>query len=170
MAAREICTWPNPVLTKKCAPVKGVDDEVRALMDDMVETMYAEKGVGLAAPQVGVSKRVIVIDPGAREGEESNLIVLANPVIISAEGEDVAEEGCLSLPDFTTNVPRAEMVVVRGMDREGEEFEYEASGLLARIFQHEIDHLDGVLLLQKASPLKREFYKKRVKKSLARTG
>ena len=170
MAAREICTWPNPCLTKKCAPVKGVDDEVRRLMDDMVETMYAESGVGLAAPQVGVSKRVIVIDPGAREGEEPHLIVLANPVITAAVGEDVGEEGCLSLPDFTTNVPRATQVVVRGIDREGEDCEYEASGLLARIFQHEIDHLDGVLLLQKASPLKREFYKKRVKKSLAKTG
>jgi peptide deformylase len=158
------------VLNIKASAVKCVDEDVRKLMDDMVETMYAESGVGLAAPQVGVSKRVIVIDPGAREGEESNLMALANPVITSADGEDVAEEGCLSLPEFTTNVPRAEHIVVQAIDREGNECEIEASGLVARILQHEIDHLDGVLLLSKASMLKREFYKKRVKKALAKTG
>lgn len=165
MSVREICTYPNPVLSKKAAHVACVDDEVRTLMDDMVETMYVENGVGLAAPQVGVSRRVIVLDPRDHDAEEKvGLMALANPVIVGAEGEDVAEEGCLSLPEFTTNVPRAERVVVTALDREGRELKIVADGLLARIFQHEIDHLDGVTLLEKAGPIKREFYKKRVRK------
>lgn len=169
MSCLEIRTYPDPVLLRKAMKVDAVDDEIRGLMDNMAETMYVANGLGLAAPQVGVSKRVIVLDTSACDAENGRLITLANPEIISAEGEDVAEEGCLSLPDFLTDVTRAERVVVRALGRDGNQVTIDAEGLLARVLQHEMDHLDGTLLLEKAGSLKREFYKKRVKKSLSKT-
>jgi peptide deformylase len=170
MALLDIRTYPDEVLRKKAEPVESVDDSLRRLADDMVETMYAAPGVGLAAPQVGVSKRLIVADIGLHEGEESRLVILFNPEIIEADGSIEFEEGCLSLPGFNVVVSRAGRVVVRGLDREGKEASIEAEGLLAIVLQHEIDHLDGILLIDRAGMLKREFYKKRIKKQLAKAG
>lgn len=169
MALLEIKKYPERVLRERAARVESIDGDVRRLIDDMIETMHAAPGIGLAAPQVGVSKRLIVIDIGLREEEEKNqLIVLINPEIIKAEGEMESQEGCLSLPDFITNLTRAERVMVRGVNREGTPIETEGEGLLARALQHEIDHLDGILLIDRISSIKREFYKKKIKKTLAR--
>lgn len=168
MAIREIRTYPDEVLKKKAEPCEGVDDELQRLIDDMVETMYAAPGIGLAAPQVGVSKRLIVVDVNSAYGEEAELIVLLNPEIVECEGTVQSEEGCLSLPEFTTSVERFETVTVKGLDREGKEATIPAEGLLAIALQHEIDHLEGTLLLDRSSFLKREFYKKQLKKSEAK--
>lgn len=169
MALLEIKKYPERVLRQRAAQVESIDGDVQRLIDDMIETMHAAPGIGLAAPQVGVSKRLIVIDVGLREGEEKNpLIVLINPEIIDAEGDIESQEGCLSLPDFITNLTRAERVLVRGFNREGIPVETDGEGLLARVLQHEIDHLDGILLIDRISSIKREFYKKKIKKTLAR--
>ena len=165
MAVREIKKYPASVLKKKSAPVEAFDDELQELIDDMIETMYAAPGVGLAAPQVGVSKRLAVIDISSRD-EEHPLIVLVNPVIVSSEGELEFEEGCLSIPEYTAKVKRAENLVISCRDREGREIEIEAGGLLSIAMQHEIDHLDGILFIDRLSPIKREFFKKRHKKAV----
>ena len=169
MTVRDIHTWPSEVLRKKAAPVEEVDDDLRRLADDMLETMYAAPGIGLAAPQVGVSKRLIVIDLSSGM-EKDQLVVLANPEIVSSEGEIDSEEGCLSLPDLSVKVCRAEKVVVRGLDREGRTVEVQGEDLLAKALQHEIDHLDGVLLLDRVNPVRREIAKKKLKKALAASG
>lgn len=165
MAVLEIKKYPEAVLKKKALPVEDVK-AVQSLIDDMVETMYAAPGIGLAAPQVGVSRRVVVIDVSVKE-EQVPLIVLINPEIVEADGLMDAEEGCLSVPEYYAVVKRAERVVVRGFDREGKPVELEASGLLARALQHEIDHLDGVLFVDRLSAIKREFFKKRYLKKAA---
>ncbi len=169
MAVLNIRTYPDEVLRKQANTVEAVDDDICRLMDDMTETMYAAPGIGLAAPQVGVSLRVIVLDVSASE-EGRKLLQLANPEIVQADGDVQIEEGCLSLPGLLTNVKRAEQVTVRALDREGNPLTIEADGLLAIALQHEIDHLKGALIIDSASSLKREFYRKKVKKSLARTG
>jgi peptide deformylase len=163
MAIREIKKFPEPVLKKKAAPVTAFDEDLQCLIDDMVETMYAAPGVGLAAPQVGVSKRLAVIDISSRD-EQYPLIVLINPSILKSEGEIEFEEGCLSIPEYTAKVTRAEQLIVGCIDREGKDVEIEAGGLLAIAIQHEIDHLDGLLFIDRISPIKREFFKKRYKK------
>jgi peptide deformylase len=168
MAVLEIRKYPDEVLKKKAEPVEAVDEALQRLMDDMVETMYAAPGVGLAAPQVGVSKRIIVADVSHLEGEAASLVVLVNPEIIESHGSVKTEEGCLSLPEFLTTVERAETVTVKGLDREGREVTMPVEGLLAVALQHEIDHLDGTLILDRASFLKREFYKKQLRKNLAK--
>ncbi|MBI5073981.1 MAG: peptide deformylase [Nitrospirae bacterium] len=165
MAIREIKKFPEPVLKKKAAPVTAFDEDLQKLIDDMVETMYAAPGVGLAAPQVGVSKRLAVIDISSRE-EQYPLIVLVNPSILKSEGEVEFEEGCLSIPEYTAKVKRAEQLIVGCCDREGNQIEIDAGGLLAIAIQHEIDHLDGLLFIDRISPIKREFFKKRYKKSV----
>ena len=139
------------------------DQDLQALIDNMIETMYAAPGVGLAAPQVGQPKRLAVIDISTRE-DKFPLLVIVNPVIVSAEGEVEFEEGCLSLPEYTALVKRAEQVVVKAQDRDGKAIEIEGTDLLAIALQHEIDHLDGILLIDRISPIKREFFKKRYKK------
>ena len=155
MALLEILTAPDPRLKKKAAPVDMVDDDVRRLMDDMLETMYDAPGIGLAAPQVGVSKRVLVIDL-AREDEEPQPLQIANPEIVWVSDEDATyEEGCLSVPDHYGEVVRPAAVKVRYLDRENEIREMEADGLLATCLQHEIDHLDGILFVDHLSALKR---------------
>jgi peptide deformylase len=131
----------------------------------MIETMYAARGVGLAANQVGIPKRVCVIDVNLKE-EKKPLIVLINPLIIEKEGLVEAEEGCLSIPGYMTTIKRAERVYVRGLNREGKTVEIEGTGLFARAIQHEIDHLDGLLIIDRMTPIKREFFKRRYKKSL----
>jgi peptide deformylase len=164
MAILEIKKYPEKVLKQKAKPVTLFDEELQALIDNMIETMYAAPGVGLAAPQVGKSKRLAVIDISSKEYKYP-LIVLINPVIVTCEGEVEFEEGCLSLPEYTAKVKRAETVVVNALDREGKAMEIEATDLLAVALQHEIDHLDGMLLIDRISPIKREFFKKRYKKS-----
>jgi peptide deformylase len=169
MALREIHTWPSEVLRTKAAPVDRVDDDLRRLIDDMVETMYAAPGIGLAAPQVGISKRLMVVDLSSGM-EKDQLVVLANPELVSSEGEVVSEEGCLSLPELSVKICRAGKVVVRGLDPEGRTVEVRGEDLLARALQHEIDHLDGVLLIDRVNPLRREIAKKKLKKALAASG
>ena len=159
----DIKKYPAPVLKKKAAAVSVFDEELQKLIDDMVETMYAAPGVGLAAPQVGVSRRLAVIDISSRD-DQHPLIVLINPCVLRTAGEVEFEEGCLSIPEYTAKVKRSESLVVRAHDRNGDEVEIEADGLLAIALQHEIDHLDGFLLIDRISPIKREFFKKRYKK------
>jgi len=163
MAVLEIKKYPEKVLKQKAVPVTTFDQELQALIDDMIETMYDAPGVGLAAPQVGESKRLAVIDISSKE-EKVPLLVLVNPVIVDFEGIIEFEEGCLSIPEYTANVKRAEKVLVRAQDRRGVVIEIEGTDLLAIALQHEIDHLEGILLIDRISPIKREFFKKRHKK------
>lgn len=156
MAKLEIITVPDPRLREVCKPVERVDDEIVRLMDDMLETMYAAPGIGLAAIQVAVAKRVIVVDV-AREDEEPQPLQLANPEIIWASDDlTVHQEGCLSVPDYFDDVERPSRVKVRYLDRENEIRVIEADGLLAVCLQHEIDHLDGALFIDYLSKLKRD--------------
>jgi len=161
----EIKKYPDAILKKKASPVTTFDEAFQTLVDDMIQTMYDAPGVGLAAPQVGISKRLAVIDISSK-GEEIPLLVLVNPVCLRAEGSIEFEEGCLSIPEYTSKVTRAEIIAVRAQDREGKKVEIEAGGLLAIAMQHEMDHLDGILFLDRISPIKREFFKKRYQKSL----
>ena len=164
MAIREILVVPNPVLKEVSAPVERVDDELRALMDDMLETRYAAPGIGLAAIQVGVPKRVIVMDI-ARDGEEKQPRFFANPEILWASEETAPyEEGCLSVPEIYDEVERPARVKIRYLDYRGETVEEDAEGLFAVCIQHEMDHLDGVLFIDHLSRLKREQAIKKVKK------
>jgi peptide deformylase len=165
MALLEIKKYPEKILKKKAAYIENIDDAIQRLIDDMVETMYAARGVGLAANQVGVLKRLCVIDTSIRDGK-SPLIVLINPVIFEKEGVEESEEGCLSVPGYIPMIKRAAKVSVKGLNREGKPIEIEATGILARALQHEIDHLDGLLIIDRVSPIKKEFFKKRFKKSL----
>jgi peptide deformylase len=160
MAVREIKKYPEIILKKKTETVTEFDDELQKLIDDMIETMYAAPGVGLAANQVGISKQVAVIDVSLGD-QESSLIVLINPEIVCTEGEEASEEGCLSIPEYTTIVKRASKVRVKGLDRDQTPFEIDAEGLLAKAFQHEIDHLNGVLFIDRIGRIKKEFFKKR---------
>lgn len=146
MALREIKHYQrDPILRKKSREIDEIDDRIHTLLDDMIETMYDAEGVGLAAPQVGVLKRAIVIDIG--EG----LIEMINPVIIEANGEQLESEGCLSVPGVVAKVTRPSHVVVEGLDREGKKIEVEGAGLLAKALCHEVDHLDGILFIDKAN-------------------
>jgi peptide deformylase len=146
MAVREIAKLGEPVLKQKARPVARVTKELKALIQDMIETMRDASGLGLAAPQVRVSQRLFVYDVG--EGAQA----LINPVIIEAEGEDLGVEGCLSIPKLQGEVVRSARVLVTGLDRGGKGVKIDASGLLARVFQHEIDHLDGVLFIERSDP------------------
>ena len=163
MAILEILRYPHPTLKKKSLTIQKIDQKIRLLVQDMAATMYAAPGVGLAAPQVGHSLRVVVIDVN-RADEPKNLLVLINPEIIAEEGECTWEEGCLSVPDFNEEVKRRKMVVVRYQDLEGQKKEIAGDELLAIALQHEIDHLDGVLFIDHLSPLKRELYRKKLEK------
>jgi peptide deformylase len=170
MAIREIVLYPEAreVLTTECDPIEEVNDEVRQLVDDLIETMYDAQGVGLAAPQVGVARRVTVIDVTDRDGEEPHVHVLINPEIIERKGTLTWEEGCLSFPALYGEVERSEWVKVRALDRDGEPYEIEGEGLLSVALQHEIDHLDGVLFIDRMSGLKRRMALKEYKKIRAR--
>lgn len=161
---RTILHFPDPELKKKSTPVTVINDATRALVQDMAETMYAAPGVGLAAPQIGVHQRIIVIDVSPKD-EEPDLIVAINPVIVHADGESYEEEGCLSVPKYAANVRRHARVVVKALDLDGNEVTYKADDLLAIAFQHEIDHLDGILFVDHLSPLKREIFRKRYRRS-----
>jgi len=165
MAKLEILTAPDPRLKVAAEPVAGVDDEVRRLMDDMLETMYAAPGIGLAAPQVGVAKRVLVLDV-ARRNEDPAPLRVANPEIVWASDEIVAsEEGCLSVPDHYADVERPARVRVRFLDYENEIREIKVDGTLATCLQHEMDHLDGTLFIDRLSLLKRNIILRKLKKA-----
>jgi peptide deformylase len=163
MALRRIHSYPDTVLKRRAAAVENLTGREASLVEDMVETMYAAPGVGLAAPQVGVSQRIIVVDIDHQEPGK-HLLRLVNPVIVEQQGQIVWEEGCLSVPDLTAEVDRAGHVLVRGWTLDDEEVSIEAEGLLAVALQHEIDHLDGKLFLDRISRLKRDLYKRRMRK------
>ena len=162
---RPILIFPDPVLKKKSAPVTVINEKTREIVHDMAETMYDAPGVGLAAPQIGINQRIVVIDVSGKD-EEPDLIVAINPVIIHSEGEVYEEEGCLSVPRFAANVRRHASVVVKMLNLEGEEVTCRADGLLAIAFQHEIDHLDGILFIDHLSPLKKEMFLKKYRRLL----
>ena len=164
MPVLDIIEAPDRRLTTRSAPVERIDAELLRLLDDMLETMYAAPGIGLAAPQVGVSKRVFVADLGG-EGERAPLFVINPEIVARSETTNVAEEGCLSLPKQFGDVARFDQIRMRYLDREGEAQEIEADGLLARCLQHEIDHLDGVLFVDHLSPLKRTMILRRLAKA-----
>ena len=166
MAKLTILEYPDPRLRTRAVPVAAVDDSIRTLIDDMLETMYAAPGIGLAAPQVGVSRRIFVIDTSS-DTEPGEVIVLANPELFEAAEEIEAEEGCLSVPDYSAKVKRARRVAVRGHNRHGHPVEVRGEELLARALQHEIDHLEGTLFIDRLSPFRREIAKKKLKKALA---
>jgi len=165
MALRPILVAPDPVLKAKAKPVETVDDEMRLLMDDMLETMYEAPGIGLAAPQVGVSKRVIVMDI-AREDEPKAPLCMANPELVWVSDEDsVYEEGCLSVPEHYADVVRPAEIRVKYLDRAGKPQELKADGLLATVIQHEMDHLEGILFIDHLSSLKRNMILRKLLKS-----
>lgn len=163
MATLEILKYPDPNLKKKSFPVQIMDQEVRQLVADMAETMYAAPGVGLAAPQVGRHLRIVVIDINPPTLPK-NLLVLINPEIIAGEGEIFWEEGCLSVPEFSEEVPRKKKVTVRYQNLDGEINEITGEDLLAVVLQHEIDHLDGLLFIDRLSKLKRDLYRHKIQK------
>jgi peptide deformylase len=161
MALLPILEYPDPRLKKVAAPLEAVTDDIRALIRDMAETMYAAPGIGLAAVQVNEQKRIVVIDISEARNE---LHVFVNPELTSAEGEQECEEGCLSVPGYYEKVRRAEKVTVRALDSDGKPFELRADGLLAVCIQHEIDHLDGKVFVEYLSPLKQQRLKNRIRK------
>jgi peptide deformylase len=158
-----IVKFGNPVLEKKSEIVTVFDDELRKLIDDMFESMYAARGVGLAAPQIGISRRIAVIDVTFKEDPKAKL-VLINPEIIHTEGRFKQSEGCLSIPDFRENVTRPRAVTVRAQDEHGKIFELTGEELLARALQHETDHLNGRLYISHISALKRDLIKRKIRK------
>ncbi len=166
MATKAIVLYPDPQLRQVCEPVKEITDEVRQLLADMAETMYQKSGIGLAANQVGRNIRAVVVDLGADEesGREASLYQVINPTIVASVGSVESEEGCLSIPGIREVIPRHAQVTVTGLDSDGREITIEADGLLAICFQHEIDHLNGVLFIDHLSRLKRELAKSRYKK------
>jgi peptide deformylase len=158
-----IVKYGREVLEKPGNPVTGFNAELEKLVADMFETMYAANGVGLAAPQIGISLRLCVIDTTSAEDPKAKL-VLVNPVIVSMDGKQVQDEGCLSLPDFRAKTPRPDRVTVRAQDVHGQEFTMAGQGLLARAFCHETDHLNGKLFIQHVGRLKRESIQRRIRK------
>jgi peptide deformylase len=160
---RQIVKYPDPILQRPTDKVTGFDDELRALADDMFESMYKAVGIGLAAPQIGVGRRITVIDLSNKKNP-GDRIVLVNPEIVHKEGRQVEEEGCLSLPEIREKVSRAAKVKVKAQDLDGNWFEMEGEELLARAFQHEIDHLDGILFPWRVSALKRDLILRKIRK------
>jgi peptide deformylase len=168
LAIRPIVRWGDPVLHAPSAPVSEFDGKLAALVKDMVDTMYAAPGIGLAAPQIAVPLRVIVIDLSVGE-KQGQLITLVNPELVEKEGEQREEEGCLSIPGYGGSPLRPARVSVRGLDLSGRERSYTGTELLARAFCHEIDHVDGLLFVDRLSPLKRDLMKRKLRK-VARSG
>ena len=165
MSLLSIVTYPNPVLKTVCKPVEKVTKEIQKLLEEMAETMYAAPGIGLAAPQVNILKRVIVVDTvWKREENGRQLYQLINPVIVESAGSIEWEEGCLSIPEFSQIMKRSQKVTVKALDKTGKEIVIDAEDLLAVCLQHEIDHLDGKLIIDKASRLKRKLYLDKIKK------
>lgn len=166
MEPLEILTYPNNFLNKTAEPVTQIDGKLQTLIDDMAETMYLAPGVGLAAIQVNIDQSLLIYDI-APPDDGKDLHVLINPKIVDTEGSVISEnEGCLSVPEFRADVPRAEQVLVEAMDREGRPIHLEAKGFLAIVLQHEIDHLNGRLFIDRISGLKRQMYTRRIKKKI----
>ena len=166
MAIRTILHYPDPRLRQKAQPITEITPELRRLIDDMAETMYAAPGVGLAATQIGEPYRLFIIDIAA-EDEPSNLMVFINPEITRREGDEVGPEGCLSFPGITEDIKRAAKVTVRAQDRDGKPFELHADGLLAVAIQHEADHLDGMLMIDRMGMLKKRIVQRKMQKRQA---
>ena len=167
MALREVLKFPDRRLAEVSEPIEEVSDEIRMLVKDMLDVMYDEPGIGLAAPQVGETIRLIVVDTEwTEEGAEKSPLVLVNPEIVQREGKLSWTEGCLSVPDFQAEVERAEQVRLLATDLDGQELVIDAEGLRAVCFQHEVDHLDGILFIDRISRLKREMYVRKRKKQL----
>jgi peptide deformylase len=165
MAVLDILLYPHPTLRIECEKVETIDDEIIQILDDMAETMYTARGVGLAAPQVGIEKHITVIDPADVEERGSELIELINPVVVDTWGEKLEyEEGCLSFPDLYDKVKRPAGVRVEALNRKGESFTIEGEGLLSVVLQHEIDHLNGVLFIDYLSPMRQNAIKRKMKK------
>ncbi|MET0668348.1 MAG: peptide deformylase [Methyloceanibacter sp.] len=165
MAIRSIITIPHPILRKRAKPIERVDAELRRLADDMLATMYDAPGIGLAAPQIGVSRRLIVMDP-AKDDVPKTPMVMVNPEVLTrSETMRLHEEGCLSIPDFTADVERPDRALVAYSDLEGKPWEVELEGIWSTVVQHEIDHLNGVLFIDYLSRLKRDMVVKRFAKS-----
>ncbi len=158
MPPLEIIKFPNPLLRRRARPIELIEPQEKDLVDDMLETMYLNQGVGLASSQVGISKRAIVVDVG--EGP----LQLINPVIVKRISSEAGEEGCLSLPSVVVKVKRSQKILFKGLDRDGKLIEKEAKGLLARAIQHEVDHLDGRLIIDYVNPIKRFFLKRKLLK------
>src|ERR671931_1918151 len=165
---RPILKYGDSVLHERTSPIDSITPDVDRLIDDMVETMYAAPGVGLAAPQVGVSLRLFVIDISIGR-DPAALMVMINPQFVEREGMQLEEEGCLSVPGFNATVVRPARAVIKALDREGREFRHEGTGLLARAFQHEMDHLDGTLFVDRLRGIKRDMIVRKIRK-LSRTG
>lgn len=165
MSILRIFHYPEPVLKQTAEPIAEIDEPLRTLARDMAETMYAAPGVGLAAPQIGISRRLVVLDCAPKDAPPE-LLTCINPEIVEQEGETYEEEGCLSVPGFYAKVPRNARVKVRYLDLEGRKVEMQADGLLAIAFQHEIDHLNGVLFVDHLSPLKKGIFRKKYQKLL----
>jgi peptide deformylase len=166
MSVLKIVTFPDGFLKKPTKEVQNIDGALQKVIDDMADTMYAAPGIGLAAIQVGIDRSILIYDVSPPE-ENRLLQVLINPRIIESEGSFISEnEGCLSVPDFRADVRRAERVLVEGVNREGSPLRLEAEGFMAVVLQHEIDHLNGTLFIDRISSLKRELYKRRIKKQL----
>jgi len=166
MTKLEILTYPNKFLQQPTQPVENIDGDIQKLVADMVETMYEAPGVGLAAIQVGSDKQVLVYDEKPTESDRGYGVII-NPKIVETEGQIISEnEGCLSVPDFRSDVKRAARIVVEGVDRDGKSLRFEADGFLAIVLQHEVDHLNGTLFIDRISALKRELYKRRMKKMM----
>jgi peptide deformylase len=166
MATRDIVILGHPTLAAEADPIKDIDDEIIRLARDMIETVHKAPGIGLAAPQVDVGKRLIVVDLSVGENKD-DLIVLANPEIIGKESKALGEEGCLSVPDIRDKVSRPYWVKVRGLDLKGNVVDIEGEDLLARVLCHEVDHLDGILFVDRLSLLKRSLIRKKLRKSAA---
>jgi len=166
MAVLPIRELPDPVLREKARPVTRFDDEMQKLIDDMFETMYAAPGLGLAAPQIGLSLRLFVYDLKEADDRPRHTGVLINPEFVTKSGTQTGEEGCLSVSDYRTQLTRADRVAVKGLDRHGKEVTVAGEGLMARLLQHEMDHLDGMVFVDRLSSLKRQMYLKRLKKRM----
>ena len=165
MALLEIKNCLDPVLRKLCLPIENIDGELVTLAENMVETTLAAPGVGLAANQIGLPWRLFVVNIGV-ETDKENLVTLVNPEITAMEGSELGEEGCLSIPDVISEVNRASQVEIKGYDLDGNEVRYEAQGYLARAFQHEMDHLNGVLFWDNLGKVKRDILKRKFKKKI----
>ena len=164
MAIRRIVTYGTPILRQRTQEVANLNGDLQQLIDDMAATMYAAPGVGLAANQVGSPHRLFIANP-SEDRDPAKLLVVINPEVVESDGELVSEEGCLSVPDFREEVRRARRVLLRGLDREGRPIEVEGHDLLARIFQHEMDHLNGLFFVDRLSPAKRDILLRKLKKA-----
>ena len=165
MACLDILLYPHPILRKKCKDVEEVNEDVTRLLDDMIETMFSARGLGLAAPQVGITSKVVVIDAGAEQGRGSEIVELINPrITFKSEEKIITDEGCLSFPNIYADVERHRMVRFEALNRKGEHFLMEAEGLFAVAIQHEMDHLNGIVFIEHISRLRQSMIKRKMRK------